>query len=123
MLSEVEIYFISNFTKVKNSNVKLNKLDLELLKNYERKYEVLEFIVSSKRLDTIISHIIRTNRKEVTDKIKNKEILVNYDYPKTSYILKENDIFSVRKYGKYKFIGIINNTKKDNLVVKILKYI
>lgn len=123
MLKEVENYFISNFIKVKNSNVILNKLDLEFLENYERKYETLEFIVSSNRLDTIVSHIIRTNRRDVTEKIKNKEILVNYDYPKTSYVLKENDIFSIRKYGKYKFIGVVNTTKKENIVIRLYKYI
>lgn len=123
MLKEVENYFISNFTRVKNSNVILNKLELDYLKDYKRKYEELEFIVSSKRLDTIVSHIIRTNRKDVIDKIKNKEILVNYDYPKTSYVLKDNDIFSIRKHGKYKFIGVVNTTKKENIVIRLYKYI
>ena len=38
-------------------------------------------------------------------------------------MLKENDIFSIRKYGKYKFLGEINRTKKGSLVVKYLKYV
>ena len=39
------------------------------------------------------------------------------------HILKENDIFSIRRYGKYKFIGVVKNTKKDNYIIKYLKYI
>ena len=40
-------------------------------------------------------------------------------------ILKENDIFSIRKYGKYKFSKIIKNLKeytneKDEIIFKIL---
>ena len=38
-------------------------------------------------------------------------------------MLKENDIFSIRKYGKYKFLGEINRTKKGSLVIKYLKYV
>ena len=33
--------------------------------------------------------------------------------------LNDNDIFSIRKYGKYRFDGVVKNTKKDNYVIKI----
>ena len=56
--------------------------------------------------------------------VKNKEVIVNYDVMnKNSYILKENDIFSIRRYGKYKFVGIVKSTKKNNFIVRYLKYI
>ena len=38
-------------------------------------------------------------------------------------ILKENDIFSIRKIGKFKYVGIIKTTKNNNYIVKVLKYI
>ena len=50
--------------------------------------------------------------------------MLNYDYLKdTSYKLKEGDIFSIRRIGKYKYSGIINKTKSNNLVIKIHKYL
>ena len=122
ILDIIENYLISNLTKIKNNNIELKKIDIDYLKDYEREYETIELIVSSNRMDTIISRLIHTSRDNVINKIKDKEILVNYDYPKTSYNLKENDIFSIRKYGKYKYIGVINKTKKDNIVVRIDKY-
>ena len=122
ILDIIENYLISNLTKIKNNNIELKKIDIDYLKDYEREYQTIELIVSSNRMDTIISRLIHTSRDNVINKIKDKEILVNYDYPKTSYNLKENDIFSIRKYGKYKYIGVINKTKKDNIVVRIDKY-
>lgn len=122
ILDIIENYLITNFNKIKNNNVKLKKIDIDSLSNYEREYEEIELIVSSNRIDTVLSHLIHTSRDKISEKIKNKEILVNYDYPKLSYNLKENDIFSIRRYGKYKYMGVINTTKKDNIVVKILKY-
>ena len=109
---------------VGNKKVSLEEVDLSVLDNYERNYEEKEIIVSSLRIDNIISGIINTSRKVALDKIKNKEVIVNYDVMnKNSYILKENDIFSIRKYGKYKFLGEINKTKKGSLVIKYLKYV
>ena len=37
--------------------------------------------------------------------------------------LKENDIFSIRRYGKYKFSKIVKNTKKDNIIIEYHKFI
>ena len=124
ILSELKTFIKDNLNMVGNKYITIEEIDLSTLRNYERKYEENEIIVSSLRIDTIIARIININRSSVIDKIKNKEILINYDIlTKSSYILKENDIFSIRKFGKYKFIGIEKTTKKDNYIVKYLKYI
>ena len=124
MFDTIENYVVNNVNMIKQSKVKLVKIDIDYLKDYKRKYEEITLIVSSKRIDTIVSRLTNINRKEILDKIKNEEVLVNYSPVKNnSYILKENDIFSIRKYGKYRFNGVINQTKKENLVVKIDKYL
>ena len=122
ILDIIENYLLSNFDRIKNNKIELINLDINYLDDYKREYEDIELIVSSTRIDNVLSHLIHTSRDNIINKIKNKEILVNYDYPKNSYYLKENDIFSIRKIGKYKYIGIIKNTKKDNLIIKIYKY-
>lgn len=117
-------YFEMNFTKVRNSKIELIELDLDYLKDYERAYEELELIVSSERIDTIVSHLSGTSRAVIKEKVKDKEILLNNELLKNlSYTLKENDTFSIRKIGKFKYIGIIKTTKSGNYIVKILKYI
>lgn len=117
-------YFEMNFTKVRNSSVELVCLDISYLKDYKRDYEEIELIVSSERIDTVISSVIHSNRNVIKDKIKDKEILLNHDLLKNnSYVLKHGDVFSIRKFGKYKYVGIIKSTKKDNYIVKCLKYL
>lgn len=123
ILSELSSFIKCNLSLIGNKKVTLDEVNIDTLKDYERRYEENEVIVSSLRIDTVISRIINTNRKDVLNKIKDKEIILNYEVlKKNSYTLKENDIFSIRKYGKYKYIGVINNTKKNNLVIKYLKY-
>lgn len=124
ILSSLKLFIKDNLNMIGKNHVTIEEIDLSVLKNYERKYEEYQLIVSSLRIDNVVSKIIKTNRTTVIDKMKNKEIIVNYEVlTKGSYVLKENDVFSIRKYGKYKFIGIVNNTKKDNLIIKYLKYI
>ena len=114
----------TNFTKINRYNIELIRCDLDLLKDYKRDYEEIELIVSSLRIDTVISRLLNINRSKIKELIKDKKVLLNYDILKNnSYILKENNIFSIRRYGKYKYIGISNNTKSNNYIIKVLKYI
>lgn len=123
ILPIVRNYFESNFLMIKNSKVELVYINISILENYERSYDSLEFIVSSNRIDTIVSSICHTGRSNISDMIKKKEIMLNYDYLKnTDYKLKEGDTFSIKRIGKFKYMGIIKNTKSDHLIIKVLKY-
>lgn len=124
ILPIVRNYFESNFLMVRNSSVELVQLDVDYLKDYERKYESIELIVSSNRIDTIVSSIIHTGRSNINDLIKKKEIMLNYEYLKElSYKLKENDTFSIKRIGKFKYKGVLKRTKSNNIIVEILKYL
>lgn len=124
ILPLVRNYFESNFLMVKNSFIELELLDIDYLKDFERSYERLELIVSSERIDTIISSICHTGRSNISEMIKKKEIMLNYDFlNNSSYKLKIGDIFSIKKIGKFKYNGILKNTKSNHLIVEILKYL
>ena len=122
--NNLSTYIKDNLNIIGNKKVVLEEVSLDVLKDYERKYEENEMIVSSLRIDSIVSSIIKSSRSKALEKIKNKEVIVNYEVmSKNSYLLKENDIFSIRRHGKYKFVGIVKSTKKDNYIVKYLKYV
>ena len=120
----MKTFFESELQKIKNSNIELIERDIDLLNDYEPDFEKLEIITSSLRIDNVVAKIIHTNRDQVKDLIKDKKITFNYDLLKDgAKLLKEGDVFSIRKYGKYKFDFIIKNTKKDNLIIQISKYV
>ena len=124
ILSSIDNYIKSNLTSIKNSKVDLIEKDPYYLKDYKQEYEECIIIVPSIRVDVIVSKIINSSRSNALEKIKNGDIYLNYELlTKPIYMLKENDIFSIRKYGKYKFNGIINETKKGNIIVNISKYV
>ncbi len=120
----IEKFFLNDFNKIGRNYIKKTKIDINDMVNYERKYEEIEVVVSSTRIDTVISSITNIKRSELKEYLDNKEILHNHDYlTALSKSLNEGDTFSIRGYGKYKYMGIKSYTKKDNPVVIIKKYI
>lgn len=124
LLDDISSYVVDNLTMIGNFSVSLEEVPLELLEDFKREYEDIELIVSSLRIDTIISRLVGCNREGVSDKIKNQEIFINDECAKkVSNLLEVGDIFSIRKYGKYRFREIIGKTKKNNFIIGIDKYI
>ena len=119
----MQTFFEMELTKIKNTNVELIEQDINLLKDYHLDYEEITLITASLRCDLVLSKLAQTNRDNIKEMIKDKKINLNYELLKdNSKLLHENDVFSIRKIGKFKFNSISNQTKKGNLVINILKY-
>ena len=124
ILPIVRNYFESNFLMVRNTSVELEEIPVDTFKDYERSYEAISLNVSSSRIDTIISSICHISRSNIPIMIRKKEIMLNYDYLKdSSYKLKENDTFSIKRIGKFKYRGILKSTKSNHYIIEVYKYI
>lgn len=124
ILDSMKDYFLSYFRKVKNVAITLQEIPLDYMENYQRKYLEKSIVVKSNRVDLISSKITGLSRNIIKERIKNKEIIINYQVlSNSSYHFKENDVFSIRCYGKYKYLGVSEKTKKNNYIINYLKYI
>ncbi len=120
----MKTFFEMEFIKIKNSHIELIERDIDYLNDYKPNFMEIKVITSSLRIDSVLSKIIHTNRESIKDLIKDKKVIYNYEILKNgSKLITENDTFSVRKVGKFKFNKIIASTKKENLIISILKYI
>ena len=107
VLNTIKDYMINNFITIGNKKVKLLEMDLDIVNDYKLNYLDINLNVSSLRIDNIISRLIPTSRSNSNLMIKNKKVIVNYNLcTNSNYILKDNDIFSIRGIGKFKYIGI-----------------
>jgi len=123
VMSHMKDYIINNIYEIGKSKVTLEECDLKEIEDYSPIYENITTTVSSERIDTVIARIIEKIKNIVDEKFKNKEIILNYEVAtKPSYILKEGDIFSIRKHGKYKYLGTSSKSKKDKYVIEYQKY-
>ena len=123
-LEELKDYFKYNLNSIKNNSVVLEEVDLSIKDLYAPEFEEIKLIVSSLRIDNVISTLINRSRGNIEDLINNKDINLNYSTEfKMTRLLSPGDIFSVRRYGKYKFKEIVTETKKNKLVIIIQKYL
>lgn len=110
---------LTRFSKAVFETIKLNELKVE-----EPKTMLVKVIIPSMRIDSILSEIIRTSRAKALNVIKEERVFINHELVlKGSKDVKKDDIITVRGKGRFKVNGIVNNTRKGNLVLEIEKYI
>ena len=121
LLPSMEEYFKYNLVEVKHQKVDLISVDLDILDSFKQEYDYLEYNVSSLRIDNIVSSITKCSRNKVLEYFSNEDVLLNYEVVKNTRELNIGDIFSIRRYGKYKYNGIKKYTKKG-FIIEILMY-
>lgn len=86
--------------------------------------EEKEIIVSSMRLDNIVSELVKTSRTKAEEIIREQRVLLNYEIvEKDSKTVKIGDKLTIRGKGKFEISEQIGNTKKGRYILKIEKYI
>ena len=122
VLTEISKYVITNIqelTRFSKSNIEIKKL--EELHNIEVKKEELQITISSLRLDNVISELARTSRTKAEEIINSGRVFVNFENEyKTSKLIKQGDIITIRGKGRFEIDGVIGNTKKGKIILKIL---
>lgn len=113
---------VSSLTRFSKSNIEIKKI--EELHKQEIRTEEIQIIVSSPRLDNIVSELAKTSRTKAEEVITSGRVFVNFEnIIKTSKMLKEADIITIRGKGRFKMIEVLGNTKKGRFIIKVEKYI
>lgn len=121
---DISKFIITNLTKVGNVGIKISQVNFDEVPNLEPKFKEINFTVSSLRLDSIVAGAIKESREKASGYIKNRLVLLNYiECMDASKELKENDIFSVKGYGKFILSEIGGKSRRDKVFVKVNKYV
>lgn len=124
LLKEILEYVEQNILQLTRfSKSKINIKNVEDLKLVEQEKEELQIIVPSLRMDNIVSELVNTSRNKANELIVQEKVLVNYEIvTKSSKLIKEKDIITIRGKGKYEIIEQKGETKKKNKIIVIEKY-
>ena len=113
---------IKEIERVGNVSVRFEEIDQKEVPKGEFKEQI--FLISSLRLDSFISAITGLSRQKSVDEITGGNILLNYTLIKDkNFQIKEGDIFTIKKIGKFKFENIIGESKKNKLRINVKKFI
>jgi RNA-binding protein YlmH len=125
MLCEESIadYFIDNLTQIRHTSVKLAYTDCDGIETCNNLTEK-EGIVSSNRLDAMISCVYKLSRSDSMMYITSEKVFVNgRTITNSNYSCKDGDIVSVRGMGRFIFTAQSGLTNKGRLKIKYQLYV
>lgn len=119
-------FIVDNLTKIKHTNVRCSIVDKDVdnLEDLKPTMVDMDVIVASPRFDAIVGGATRVSRSEALNLFKGKKVTLNGRLcERNSMSLKAGDIFSVRGYGKFRFCGSGNETRKGRVYIHLQRYV
>lgn len=123
VIKEMEYFIINNLITIGKVSVNLKLAEYDEIKNLEiDNYIEDKMIVSSRRLDTIISVRCCLSREKAKTYINLKNVKINgVVNTNPDYVVKIDDLISIHKFGRLIVKEELNKTKKDKYVLRVLK--
>ncbi len=125
------VYF-TNLTKynpfLESSLVKIGKYPVVLerrdaLPEIEKHFEEMQFILTSLRLDLVVAHLTHQSRSQVSQFLRENNVYVNFKRVERPILrLKEGDILSVQRVGKFRVKETVPLAKKGKVSICLEQY-
>lgn len=111
-----------NLTKINSSPVEIEEiLESDIPEN---EFLVLNTVLSSLRLDSVVSAITNLSRNEATSYIDLGNVQVNYEVQREkSFKINISDTIIIKKYGKFIIFENKGLNKKEKIKLVVKKYI
>ncbi len=115
-------YFEDHLDRIRHTAVRAEAVPLSGIQIQQSLAEK-EGIVTSDRLDAVLACVHRLSRSQASSLLKAEKVAVNgRTITSPSFSCRENDIVSVRGYGRFQYLNIYGETKKGRLKMKYLLY-
>lgn len=118
-LDTVADYIKENLKKVRHTSVKC-EIATEIPDEVNPELEEKIIVIASERLDAIIAEVYNLSRSESNSLFLAKKVFVNNKLTENnSHKIKTGDTISVRGFGRFNFLGILQETRKGKLRAKV----
>lgn len=111
-------FLCDNLTRINQLSVRFEKIDAYPVQHFQTKK--ITCVVASERLDAIVAGITHISRSKAKEMIRQGLVQMNHITLEAPDKLCDNNVtISVRGYGRYKYLGIVRNTKSDRILAEI----
>ncbi|WP_319370515.1 YlmH/Sll1252 family protein [uncultured Ilyobacter sp.] len=113
---------------LENNLTVIGRIGVSVFKTEERNIPEMEFeegvyLVSSLRLDSIVAAITEKSRSTAAELIKEGAVNLNYSVKREKdFSVKEGDVITIRRKGKFLFKEVAGTSKKGKQRVVLKKY-
>lgn len=125
LLEEISKFLLENIgslNRFSGSEVLID--DIQNLKKVEIKKEDINIIVSSLRLDNVVSELAKCSRNKANEILCSERVFINHkcETKKTKQI-NPGDTITIRGKGRFEVKEFIGNTRSGRTIVKVEKYV
>ena len=125
VLKDISKFLLDNLgslTRFSESEITIQ--NIKDLRPVEIKKQELEIIVSSLRMDNVISELARCSRNKVLDIINMERVFVNFqcETKKTKQI-KIGDMVTIRGKGRFYIKELVGQTRSGRNIIKVEKFV
>ena len=118
-LDTVADYIKENLKKVRHTSVKC-QIVTEIPDEVNPEVQENIIIIASERLDAIIAEVYNLSRSESNNLFTSKKVFINGKLTENnSHKIKVDDTISVRGFGRFNFMGVLQETRKGKLRAKV----
>lgn len=117
-------YVLENLTKIGRCGIHLCEVPVSSAQLPDRPVKRVNGTVAALRLDAVVSVGTGLSRGKSAELIESGQVAVNWETVQTvSAIIKEEDVISVRGFGRMKLEEIGGTTRKGRIGITIVRYL
>ena len=121
---DIADYIIYNLDLIGHNKIEMEIINIDDTTFKEQEHVTLNITSSSLRIDNIVKHLANKSREEASNMVKGGNVKVNYRAEeRPSAELKEGDMISISKHGRFKISRLSGITKSGKNKIEIKHYV
>lgn len=122
--SDIAEFVRGGISKIAGCGVSINYTDIKDVSVPEKDCEIIDAVIASMRLDAVLAAALKKSRNEAKMMVLSGKVSVNhFEMLQTDYIVKENDLLSIRGFGRISLEAVGGRTRSERLHITLKKYI
>ena len=122
-LENIAGFLMDEMTRIRHTVVTCEQIRQDSFA-FEIKKELLEGIITSNRLDSVIACVCKTSRSQASQWIKGGKVFLNNRQTlQATAECKPGELISVRSVGRFRFLDSYGETRKGRLKIQYEKYL
>lgn len=111
-------FFLDQTFKINQHNLAFKVIDFDQIAVPQVDVQLKKATVASLRVDAVLAKILNLSRNKVQDLISQGQVFVNFrQVIKSTYLLTENDLVTVRRFARIKMKNVVGRSKKDKIMI------
>lgn len=121
---DIAEFLVDNLTKISSCGVAVKLIDVSQVRVPEKRSQIIDVVAASKRIDAVVAAITHTSRRDMKKEIALGNVKVNHaPVSGRDDQLKENDLLSIKGFGRVKIVGFGGLTKSGRIHIDVERFL